>query len=169
MSELTKNSKNSEVVALLKLKGITIGATPVIIDIRPTKTVGKSTVFCIAEVDLGEARAESSSIEMMSSFELIGQAFTPAMLMRGKMTVNEDVIKANALEVGSLLELSDNHGEVMTSCLRAYESREKFYREQQPIGYKDEAGAFIEKLKDGKPFYRDSKIVAGTLPAHQLL
>lgn len=171
MNELatTKNSKNVEVAAILKAANITVSATPVIIDIRPTKTAGKSTIFCIAEVQLG-VEAETGDINRMSAFELIGQQFTVGNLMRGKMTMSNDVITANKLVKGSKLELIDPaSGELLTSCLRAYESRKPFYDNQQCVGFKNDANVFTPKLKDNKQFYRDSKVVSGVEPAHQLL
>lgn len=168
MNELTKNSKNNEVVALLKAAKVTIGKIATIIDIRPTKTAGKSTVFCIAEVDLGQGQVQDSSIDRMSAFELIGQEFSSNNLMRGKMTINDSVIATHKLDKGSKLELADpNSGEILSARLEAYESFKPFYDEQSPIGYKKD-GVFTAKLKQGKSFYRDSKVVARE-PIHQLI
>jgi hypothetical protein len=169
MNELSKNSKNNEVIALLKLQGITIGSTPVIIDIRPTKTAGKSTIFCIAEVELGEARSDAGGIDTMNAFELMGQAFTPGILQRGKMTVLDTVAAANGLAKGTLLTLKDEKGVQHTSCLRVYEQFHAYHDAQKPVAYKDAAGALVNKLKDGKPYFRATKIVPGAVAAHELL
>jgi len=168
MNELSKNSKNAEIIALLKNAGVVVSDIATIIDIRPTKTVGKSTIFCIAEVDLGASQVADNSIDKMSPFELIGQNFSSSNIMRGKMTMLDSVIEENKLAKGGKLELTDpKTGEVMSARLEAYEQFDAFYREQRAIGY-TENNVFTPKLKQGKQFYRDSKVV-GHKPNHQLI
>ena len=166
--ELTKNSTNAEVLAAFKAAGVEVTTVGTILDIRPTKTVGKSTVFVIAEVNLHENVVRVRSINSMSAFELKAQSINTELLLRGKVTMLDTIIKENGLAIGTKLTMTDKaSGEVLEAQLEVYEQFNKFYDTQKPIGFMKD-GVFEAKLKQGKPYYRDTQVVADT-PQHQII
>lgn len=167
MNELTKNSKNSEVIVAMKAAGINMNDNCIIIDIRPTKTAGKSTLFVISEVNIKADTDSKHDIKRMSAFELRAQQFSENTMLRGKVTMLDTVIAENQLVKGSILSMKVGD-ETLVAKLQVYESHAKFYDTQKPVGFVNVNNVFEAKLRDGKPFYRDTQIVADE-PQHQLL
>lgn len=174
----SKGMANKQVLALLAQGNVTLGQAPIVIDIKPivNRKAGlapASTVYVIARVELGQTSNTTKSFERMSEFERAAQKIE-GTIMRSKMTVDDDLIKASGLVKGGEFKLNIN-GSVIESALEVYESFEPFRtpqkpgdKEQSPVGY-TENGVFIETKRDGKRFYRDAKIAPSSSVSHQLL
>jgi len=167
VKELTyKGVENSQILDAFKKEGIEIGLTPRIIDIVPTKTEGKSSVFVVSEVELGDS--SSDDFNRMSKAERLAQNFSLNSIMRGRVTFSDDVIESLGLEKGGELKFKVGN-ETFDFRLKVYEQREPFYAGQQPVG-RTENGEFKPRLIGGEKFWRDTKVVDITeLTQHSLL
>jgi len=152
VDDLSYESRNKDILDFFRKEGMEIGAICVVTDIRPTKTEGKSSVYCVASVDLGTS-VGGASFDTMSAAERLAQGFSGNMLQRGRITFADTILEQYGVEKGSELVLGD-----IEFTLRIYEQRNEFYDGQQPVGFINEAGEYEAKLKDGEEFYRDSKV-----------
>lgn len=172
---------NKQAVDLLAANGVQLGEIPVIMDIVALKpetiaaraAAGKpsaKTVYVIGTADLGASGGSTTnSFESMNMFEAAGQGFNGNNIYRAKMTMTDEVIAANGLAKGSLLTIKAKDGTDMVSCIEVHEKHDPFYVGQQPVGYTNEAGQFIATQRDGKNFYRDTKLTTPQHCSHQLL
>ena len=156
VQELVKNSKNAVITAALEAAGIAVSQVGTIVDIQPTKdkatglpSTTKSTVYLIATVD-GISGGSGSDIKKMSAMERLMQGFGDKPLLRGRITVSNSIIGKMQLAKGK--QLPD-------AVLRVYESFEPFSPGQNPVRRANPDGSFTNTLKQGKVFYRDTKVV----------
>lgn len=152
IEDLDYTAKNKQILDFFAENGAEIGTTCVVIDIRDTKTKGKSSLFCVSSIEIGGS--SSGDFDKMSMAERLAQGFASNSLMRGRITFSDELIAKFELEKGS--EVSVNG---INFTMRVYESREPFYAGQKPVGFTNEKGVFEARLVDGKPFFRDTKIV----------
>ena len=158
MQTLVKNSDNATVTKAFSEEGIEIDEQLRVICILPTKdkvtgqpSTTKSTVFAICAMPIGERRADYKS---MSAMERIAQKFSENTLLRGRLTFDNEVIEAMGLKPGAPIGKEDDK-----ATLRIYEQYEPFFDGQNPVRRRNKAGDFEDVLKNGKKFYRDTKVV----------
>lgn len=167
--ELVKKSDNATVTAAFAELGVKIDSTCRVICMLPTidKTTGelsktKSTVFVIAEVP--GLSTDSKDYSRMSMLERLAQGYSTETLLRGRFTINNEF--ANNLKPGDAVEFNGEK-----AVLRVHESFKNFYPGQNPVQRKVN-GVLEPRLKNGKKFYRDTKVVLESellTSGHQLL
>ena len=160
---LSYKSSNPEVVAAFRAMGINVDKVCTVTDIRPTadkdgRPSHKSSVYCIAEVNLGSNNTGNASFDSMSEAERLAYGFSK-LVMRGRITFDDALIESFGIKQGSKLSLNTPNGDV-NFVLRVYERALPFYAGQQAVGFKNNAGIFEPKLVNGKPYYRDTKVVS---------
>lgn len=157
VAELVKNSKNAVITAAFEAAGIVIDKIGTIVDIQPTKdkatglpSTTKSTVYLIAAVE-GIGSADPANIKTMSALERVMQGFGDKPLLRGRLTVSNEIIAKLGLDKGKKLP---------NAVLRVYESHEPFSPGQNPVRRSNPDGTYTNQMKNGKIFYRDTKVVS---------
>jgi hypothetical protein len=150
---------NEDILAIFEGNDVNVGLCPVVIDIVPTQTEGKSTVYCIAEVEFEGGQTASGGSGGMNELQLDAQDIEGGpMIQRAMITFSDDNIEALGLDKGQPLIVNDRETRVVST-----EAWEPFYQGQRPIGYTDDDGEWVNKLKvneDGEesPFYRDTML-----------
>jgi hypothetical protein len=152
VDELDYTAKNKQILDFFADNEVEIGTTCIVIDIRPTKTKGKSSLFCVSSIEIGGSA--SGDFDKMSMAERLAQGFASNSLMRGRITFSDELIKKFELEKGAEVSVND-----INFTMRVYESREPFYAGQKPVGFTNDKGVFEPRLVDGEPFFRDTKVV----------
>ena len=167
--ELTKNSKNPAITEAFAELGVKVDSTCRVICMLPTidKTTGelsktKSTVYVIAEVP--GLSTDSKDYSRMSMLERLAQGYSTETLLRGRFTITNEFAKN--LKPGDAVEFNGEK-----AVLRVHESFKNFHAGQNPVQRKVN-GVPEPRLKNGKKFYRDTKVVLESellTSGHQLL
>lgn len=165
VNELHYKTPNAQVTEALKAEGIVIEDTLTVVDIRDTKSPEKKTVYAVGTTDIGTQ--ESADYGRMSIAERLSQEFPLEMLMRGRITFTNSMIEKLKIQRGAKLSANG-----VDFVVRVYEQHEPFYVGQQPVQRKNAQGVLEPVLRNGKKFFRDTKVVTreelATTP-HQLL
>lgn len=179
-----KEVTNSVVAQILRENGIELGDKPVIIDIVPIdpekrkeefKDIPASMVYVVASVDLGDNdsprdfemshEAVQAELDTMDDLGAEAQGFNTGRMQRARIMLNDDIIEAEGLKKGTILTVNGKDTKI-----QVLESFRAFRDEQQEIGWTDKDGVFHAKLKQGKPFYRETKLRFASSPhQHRLL